>query len=404
MTTSFELRYLLNSRRATTRRLLPALLCAPMLVFAQTTPPPGGGPALTDKQLADIAKQLDQIETQITKGKGDILGTALTKFRAAMAGQKEALALYLDCYKLNHFDRKDLKLTDFQEWKDKNEQRLKDEDFLAGLRLQLEYLVLTIQAQEVKEQKEMGPVVSALQAFLPKAVTAVQSTLKHTASGAVEEKDKDKGGRPGGRPGGGRPGWPEGRERGQEGRPGGGGPGGGSENRDRGSGFDGGGQLGAMLRDSVQDTEFSKAFQLEEHLQRKEWEYAPLDIAGIYELVIFPFYRDQKPTELVAQWDARINAELTLAKVSQSESEFAAFAKERRPELQWQKATYLLEHKINPVLALADMLKIVRENPTHPQAGTWLKTLRSAVSTVRPGASTPAAAPTATPPSASTPK
>jgi hypothetical protein len=377
-------------RRARPCSLFPALLCVSGLAIAQTATPPASppAPALSDDQLANITKQLDAIETQINKGRGDLLGAALAKFRAAMAGQKEALTLYVDSYKLNHFDRKDLKQSEFQEWKDRNEARLKDEEFLVGLKLQLEFLMLSIQAQEVRDQKEMGPVVSALQAFLPKVVTAVQSSMKHTASGAVEAKDRDDRARTnGGRPGANRPGWPDARPGGGGGRGEGGGPG---ENR-RATGFDGGGQLGAMLRESVKSTEFSKAFQLDDHLQRKDWEYAPLEIAGIYELVIFPYYRTQKPSELGAQWDARINAELALAKSSQSESEYATFFKERQPELQWEKNVYLVDNKINPVLALADMLKIVRDHPNHPQAATWLKKLRDSVSATRTGAPTPSA-------------
>src|SRR4051812_40681107 len=109
------------------RLLLSALLCTPLLLSAQaqtpaapatatTPPPPAAPPTLTSDQTANIMKQLEQLETQITKGRGEILGSALARFRAAMASPKEALALYLECYKLEHFDRRDLKTTDFLAW------------------------------------------------------------------------------------------------------------------------------------------------------------------------------------------------------------------------------------------------------------------------------------------------
>lgn len=373
---------------ALTHRLLPLMLCAPVLLPSQTpaptappapaaSPAPAAPPTLTDEQTANIMKQLEQIEAQITKGRGDILGTALAKFRAAAASSKDALALYLDCYKLEHFDRRDLKMTDFQAWRDANEASLKDEDFLTGLQLQLEYLVMSIQAQEVKETKELGPLVVGLQAFLPKAIAAVQETIKHTASGAIEPKNQGgNGARPGGnRSAGG-------------GRQGGGG------------GFAGGGQLGNMLRQSVKSSEFSVAYLLEDYLARADWSYSPLDIASIYSQVIFPYYLDQKPTEIGAQWDSRINAELALRKITQSESEYAVFFRERQPELAWEKASYMLANNVNPIMALADMLKVIRENPNHASAQSWLKELRRAVNSAQPGgAPSPGSAPatTATP-------
>lgn len=331
------------------RFLTPALLCAPVLALCPTASAQEA-PALTPEQTASIMKQLEQIEGQITKNRGDALGAALTRFRSAMAGDKEAIDLWFACTKLENFDKKDLKTTEFQTWKDQQENRVKDPDFPTGLRLQLEYLVLSIQAQDIKDIDKMGPTVAALQAYLPKAINAVQATLKHNASGAIEEKN------PGGRgPGGGN-------------RGGGGGPRAG-----------GGGNLGQTLRQPVKGSIFSQAYTLDQLLNRQDWEYSPLNIGGIYRNVILPFYLDQKPAEVPAQYDAMINAELAMRKGTMSETEFAQYYKEEGPDLQWGKANYLLQHKITPVLAMADMLKIIRENPTHPKAGGWVKQLREAV-------------------------
>ena len=66
----------------------------------------------------------------------------------------------MECYKLEHFERSDLKQADYLAWKDANEARLKEDEFLAALQLQLEYLVMSIQVQDVKETKDMGPLVA----------------------------------------------------------------------------------------------------------------------------------------------------------------------------------------------------------------------------------------------------
>jgi hypothetical protein len=310
-------------------------------------------------------KQLEQLEAQITKGRGDLFTTALSRCRAAAGSEAGALALYLDCYKIEHYDKRNLKTTDFQAWKDGNEGRLKDEEFTKGLVLQLEYLVLSIQAQDADEAKEIAPLVTALQAYLPRALAAVQDSMKHTASGAVEEKDK------GGRNGGGR------------------GPG-------RGAG--GGGQLAGILRESVKQTEFARAMQLDEYLRNNEWEYSPLGIDGIYDRVILPYYLENKREEIGAQWDMRINTELALRKSSMSEAQFIEYYKERYPVMQWSKASYMLSNKVNPILALADMLRIVRDNPAHANAAQWVKELRRSVNEAQAPVISPGADPTTTPP------
>lgn len=362
------------------RLLYPLMLCAPVCLLAQTpavsVPTPATtttSPTLTADQTANIMKQLEQLEQQINKGRGDLFGSALAKCRAGAASEAAALALYLDCYKIEHYDKRNLKTTDFQAWKDNNEARLKDPEFTKGLVLQLEYLVLSIQSQDADEAKEKAQLVAALQAYLPRVVGAVQESMKHTASGAVEEKDR--GGARGGGGGGRGPGGGGGRG------PGGGGP------------ALGAGQLAGILRESVKQTEFARAMQLDQYLRSNEWEYSPLDITSIYDTVIFPFYLENKREEVGAQWDSRISAEMALQKSSMSEAQYAEYYKERLPVLQWSKASFMLENKINPIMALADMLKVVRDNPSHANAGLWLKSLRQSVNAVQAPVASPGADP-----------
>lgn len=331
------------------RNFFIALLCSFSTLLAQSAPEASSElPRLTSDQTASILKQLDQIESQITKNRGESLGTALSRFRIGMNSDKDALDLYLNSYKLENFDKKNLKVTDFQEWKDRNTDRHKDPDFLMALRLQLEYLVLSIQAQDTKD---INTLVPGLQAYVPKLISAVQSTMKHSASGAIEEKNKA----------------------------GKGGGGGGGGNRQGGAP-----PILAMLRQPVKGTVIAQAYRLDEFLTRKEWEYDPTSIAGIYNSVIFPCYLKEKKEELPAQWDARINAELALRKATQSETEFQVYYYENHPQLLWSKSVYLLQRNVNPIGALAEMLKIVRDNPTHPKAADWLQELRKAVDESRP--------------------
>ena len=340
-------------------QLLP-LLTVLLLVTPASAQTPAPAPAdtapaigqvlLTPAQTAHILKELEKVEAQIGQGRGSIFAAALTKFREALASDTAALALYLDCYKLEHFERKNLKQSDFMDWRDRNEARLKDDDFKKALLLQLEFLVLSIQAQDIKDSQKMGPLVTSLQTFLGKAITAVQGATKHTASGAVEAKDSGpKGGN----------------------RKGGGGGGGGL-----------GGDITGTLRQSVSGSEFASAYLLDDHLARKEWEYRPLDVGGIYSKVILPYYLAEKPTELPAQWDMRINAEVAMRKAIMSETEFNLYYKEEGPRMLWEKNNYLVANNVNAVTALAEMLKIIQGNPNHPDAATWLKDFREIVKNV----------------------
>jgi hypothetical protein len=139
-----------------------------------------------------------------------------------------------------------------------------------------------------------------------------------------------------------------------------------------------------MLRQSVKGTEFSRAYLLDDHLTRREWEYSPLNIGGIYDSVIFPYFVSEKPTELSAQWDSRINAEMALLKASMSETEFALRYKELQPRLLWEKHNHLLANNINALNALADMLKVIQGNPNHPDAAGWLTQFKAIMTKLAP--------------------
>ena len=330
------------------RLLIAASICATASVRAQTpdaaSKTGAGAPKLTPEQTANIMKQLDQLEAQIGKNRGDTLGGAYARCsKAVAAGEKGALELYLECYKVEHFDRMNLKITDYQDWAKRNLDKHKDPEFLAALWLQLQYLVFSIQAQDAKD---MGPIVASLQSYIPKLVSAVQGATTHTASGAVKDSDKGK--------------------------------------KNSGGRSFGSGQFQQMLRQSVKNSEFAKAFLLDDFLRKEEWEYEPLAIGRIYDSIIFPYYLEKKPADLGAQWDARIKADLTLKQAVMSDAEYAIYYKEKYPALLWKRASYLYDHGVNPILAMADMLKVIRENPTHPDAGDWLKNLRGVVNGAQP--------------------
>ena len=161
--------------------LLSTLLCsATALVSAQSTAPPpppltlpADAPKLTAEQTSAIMKQLDALEGVIGKNRGDILGNALARCgKAVAAGEAGALQLYLECYRIEHFERVNLKMTDYTDWVKRNVEKHKDPEFLMALWLQLDYLLLSIQAQDVKE-KDVPTLVSSLQAFVARVQASI---------------------------------------------------------------------------------------------------------------------------------------------------------------------------------------------------------------------------------------
>lgn len=299
---------------------------------------------LTDSQIQVIKQQLEQLEKDVSKNRNSSLGAAVSALQKAMGSEADARDLYMACYKGVHFERRDLKESDYIEWKTKNQAKLKDPEFLMGLRLQAEYLVLSIQAQEAKE---IDSIIPKLQDFIAKELATVSSTVKRGNGGAVTFDKKSTTSTS----------TKTGRVQHSIGSP----------------------QVLDMLRRNVKASEFAKYYMLDEFLKNKDWEYQPMDFPGIYRNVVFPFYREKKPSELAAQWDTMIKYEFSLEEASRAETDYGIFYKERLPERQWEKANDLFRSNINSVGALADMIKIVRDNPTHPKAAEWLRKIRETV-------------------------
>lgn len=336
------------------RLFFAAALCFPMLMRAQA--PAGSTPAetgattatlkLTPEQTAAILKQLDQIETTITKNRDTTLGGALARCVKAESSQSETLDLYLACYRMEHFDKLKLTTKDFTDWAKANEEKLKDPEFLYGLWLQLEYLVMSIKVQDAES---LAPFISSLQSFIQKEVGAVQNASAKAPGGPLKEKPK-----------------------------------GGNVKISTKSST---GQLVSRLRESVRHSEFSKALLLKDILKREDWEYEPLAIGNIYERIIFPYYLDNKPAELPAQWDIRIKAELALKQALSTEADYAIYLKENFPRMAWQRSRYLYDHNISPVPALGSLLQLLRENPAHPSAVGWAQELHQIINNAQPPSS-----------------
>lgn len=199
---------------------------------------------------------------------------------------------------------------------------VKDEgDFGFAVRLGLQYLVLTLEAHETKDEdfKNMAPklqeYITALVASAPKLKGRASNYLNSSLSGANPIVD---------------------------------------------------------------------AFSLSRFLNRENWSTRPMDLGSMYQQTLLPIAKTEKPESLAGLWDARIANELTFKKENLFPAEYELWGQQELPTLRWQRASYLYQNSPTPVNALADMLKVIKEHPSHPDAPKWVEELRKLVSPAAP--------------------
>lgn len=310
--------------------LVPALAQEPAAA-------PAPAPALTEQQVSAIMKQLTELEQQIQKMRGDTLTQVLQKLRTAASSDQAALGLYLDCEKLVNIERKEVNRQDAKRQEERMERNadkgnakdIKEEgDFATAVRLQIEYLILTLEAHESDDVSKMIP---KLQAYVQEVISKADK-LKGRAGNYL---NADLGGR----------------------------------------------------------NPFVSAFQLDRYLSAEGWTTRPLDFRGMWEQTILPYYQEKKKDELASQWDNRINAEAAYRKAAMPEPEFLLWSQNELPAVRWERAADLYAHGSNPVNGMAEMLKLIKEFPGHPDAKTWLAELRGLVEKAAAGSGAAASAP-----------
>jgi hypothetical protein len=280
---------------------------------------------LTKEQVDVISKQLADLEKQVAEKRGSSLTSIMAKLRSAVASEAAALNFYLECEMTVNIERKDLDKTEERARKeqaerqaerrtDKGEQE-QNGDLGTAIKLQIEYLLLTLEAHETKAE-DRGKLVPKLQAYIQELVA---------------KSDKLRG------------------------------------------------RAGQALGRDLAGSPIVQAMQIERFLRSEGWSGNPVNIGGMFEATIFPFYAAQKKEDLAAQWDARIAADIAVQKGRLPEPEFMIWGQQELPPLRWARAVYLAANGPSPVNGLAEMLNHIKAYPGHPDAPKWLETMRTAV-------------------------
>lgn len=293
--------------------------------------PSSAAPALTEAQVTSVLNQLRDLEADIMQKRGSNLSSVMAKLRTAMASDQTSMKFYLDCDKLVNSERKEVDKSDARKRQDNMERRSKggdqeEGDFGFAVRLGLQYIVLTIEAHEAKDEdfKKMGPKLQEYIQNLVAAAPKLKGRAKNHLSNALSN-----------------------------GNP------------------------------------IVEAFSLNRYLKRQGWSTSPMDFGSMYMETLLPFAKEDNKEALPDLWDSRINAEGIFRKENMFAPEFELWTQNELPTLRWQRATYLYENGPSAINALADMLKLIKENPGHADAPKWVKELRQLVNQSAPAQTSP---------------
>ena len=317
----------------------PATPTTPAAPGAPATPTTPGAPVkpavtstatnpITEKNAADLLKALRDLGTQLGVAKGKATGAALAAFQAAMTTDDKAYSLFMDCKKKVDFDDKGKTGGEFGEWKRRDDVKaLHDPEYTTVLRLQLQWLVLSIQAANATTDSSYATVVAQVPSFLEALHTAWKKMKSYRG-----ELNKD-----------------------------------------------------------VISTVFSQYYKLDQVMERREgWSYNPLGIDSIYDNVVLPHLRTMKNANAVASsWKNRIQMLTDFFEIeereakgnpnSRAEERSINFQEDKLPRLEWgmMKDGFLLG---NETSAAVSMLAHIRGHLGHKDAELWISELEKLAS------------------------
>jgi hypothetical protein len=340
------------------KNLLPLLLLAVLAVTSRSQTPapapvnPAPAAGLADDETARILEEITKVQREFAKTKKDLLASALERFKAASASDAQAGDFYLAAYRVVNLDRKPATTKEEQEerangeWQKKALAALGEGASSAPLRMQLQLLVMMLESSDTEET---GAVVERLRsfmqgviAFLPTASTAAEQPPARRPVATVGKKGKKDD-------------EPRGRE--QDGRR----PKNGATRN---------------LRQSVMASIFAEAYNLGAYFEPPaQWPHSPADFRAAYLNVIIPWFRANKKTELPVVWDEYLKAETTMQQINLPPDALVEWGAKEYKQLHWSKCLDLLSNGVNATASAGELVKIVRENPSHPSLKTWIADL-----------------------------
>ncbi len=329
----------------------------------EDAPEPVPPPEMSEAEKAKVLEKVKKMQAEYDAMKREVTNSALSRYEGASASEGAALEFFLSCQKIIKDRTPDIE-TPEQDAKNAKADRAKLKQQMesyqeapgraTALKTQLEYLVLTIQAPGLKDR---GTLVSKVRDMVGKAMNVVKTyaapnvdPVKRVAP-IVSGKGRVK--------------MPTAQYKDKE------------EERAR-------RDITRTMKQGVMGTPFAEAYNLTNYFKPADnWSDSPLDLNGIYLNFVLPWYKENKRGDLNQVWDEYLGHELALHRCEQDDFAFATWGVTGYKNLLWKKWMDLLVYGMNRSLALDELAKMVKENPSHPDVENWINDLARVASEIR---------------------
>jgi hypothetical protein len=311
---------------------------------------------LSPDDASHLLQKLGQLHEDFAATKKELLSSALTRIRTAAASEAAAADLYLKAWKIVNIDRKPAlpgaspAASLDTSWQDRQVDWMKETGSPKALRVQLAWLALTIEASQA-DPGEYGKLMPRARDLSKEAASAVLALAATQAQNAEPDRRSTNNPQRGAPSGKGDP------------RRGGGGGGG---QRD----------IEGILTQSVMSSLFAQAYNLQNYIQPpRDWSLSAMNLDAVYGQMLLPHYRRASPAELPALWDEWINYEASARRAAMNDLAFLTWGQTQGKNLQWRKHMDLIRHGVGGRASGEELVRLFKENPTHPSLGTWKQEL-----------------------------
>jgi hypothetical protein len=332
-------------------RSLCSLICLTQFAVSQaqdaapTPPPPSDNPlGLSPDDASALLGQLQKLDEDFSQSEETLLASALTRIRAATASESTSAELYLTALKIVNADRSGTTpAVEPDGWREEQIEWMKESGAPKAIRIQLAWLGLLIEAAQ-KEESERPALLKKARIITKEAATVAQELSLLPATGGGGERR--------------------------------GGPG-----KERGPGAKR--NAGQFLTQSVMASVFSEAYNLQNHIKPpQDWSLAPLNLDAVYDRMLLADARANHPSELAPLWDERIQLEAAIHRAAMSEDAFKKWGEDTGRDLMWRKQLDLLRSKVGGRTAGLELIRLFKENPTHPNLAAWKKDIDGVIASI----------------------
>lgn len=327
------------------------IFSATVLVYSNSS-----AQSLSPGEKKQVDQMIEELHQKLHGGSATNNSRAVSTLQTILKSSKATYQYYMDCIKEAQFDSVGKRESEWRQWRERNEDRIKSPEHVAALQYQAKFLLLTL-AVSLENSEGAG-------------VKKVMPMLVDYYDDLTRDYDKL------------------------------------------------GSQRG-MLTTPALESVFAQRLKLGLTMPSLDtWVEAPLPISRAYEGVILPHFRKEKNHPAIqAAWDKRIIHESRTLEVSgrgravnlpmdlpagipedlirrfgldgrdrrrgerqedsrQKKLSEEDFSKDRLPVLHWGKNRDAVLFGSTPSSSLQALGRIIRENITHPEAPNWLKELK----------------------------